>query len=379
MTHPARREFLQQAASAAVLVGIGGAGPALAQAPDDEISPSERAAMAGIAAAYLRDFGVPGLSVAIAQRGRLAYAEGFGNSAAGQSITPASLFRIASVSKPFTSVAVFSLIEVGRLGLGDKVFGPGGILAADYQAPPNGRYIEEIMVEHLLTHTSGGWSNDNHDPMFSNPQMTQRELIAWTLAHVPLANAPGAAYAYSNFGFCVLGRIIEKVTGQSYASYVRTSVLDRCGITRMRIAGNTRSQRAPDEVVYTAQGGDPYGMNVARMDSHGGWIASASDLVRFAMHVDGRSDTPNILQPAAIKTMTTPSAVNPRYAKGWIISGHNWWHNGGLPGTSAVMVRTQSGFCWAALANSRRGNPDSVAALDRTVWQMVRAVKSFAA
>jgi D-alanyl-D-alanine carboxypeptidase len=61
--------------------------------------------------------------------------------------------------------------------------------------------------------------------MFSNNDMNYQELIAWTLENLPLADAPGSKFAYSNFGYSLLGRIIEKITGQQYADYVRRSVL----------------------------------------------------------------------------------------------------------------------------------------------------------
>ena len=217
----------------------------------------------------------PALSVAVAQHGRLAYAQGFGlaDPATGAKVTPANLFRIASVSKPVTSVTVFSLVEQGRLKLTDMVFGRAGILGNDYGAPKDQRILE-ITVEHLLTHTCGGWPNKGRDPMFLNLQMDQRRLIAWTLANVPLDHPPGTAYAYSNFGYCLLGRVIEKLTRQPYGAYVRQSVLARCGVTQMRIGFGPANARAPDEVAYVAQGGDPYRVKVARADSCGGWIAT---------------------------------------------------------------------------------------------------------
>jgi hypothetical protein len=79
------------------------------------------------------------------------------------------------------------------------------------------------------------------------------------------------------------------------------------------------------------------------------------DLVRFVMHVDGFSYTTNILRPGSIEKMTTPSSVHPHYARGWGIIGGNWWHNGALPGTTALVVRTHNGFCVAALGNRITG------------------------
>ncbi len=378
MGNTSRRTFLRHFAGVAALAGISGVQNAVARALAAEISADERAAMAALANGYLAEFGSPGLSVAVAQHGRLAYAQGFGlaNPATGAKVTPANLFRIASISKPVTSVTVFSLVEQGRLKLTDKVFGRTGILGNDYGTPKDKRILE-ITVEHLLTHTCGGWPNKGRDPMFSNLRMDQRRLIAWTLASVPLNHAPGTAYAYSNFGYCLLGRVVEKLTRQPYAAYVRQSVLARCGVSQMRIGFGPANELAPNEVAYAGQGGDPYRVKVARADSCGGWIATPSDLVRFVTHVDGLADTPNILRPETIKVMTTPSALNPKYAKGWIVNGQGWWHNGSLPGTSAVMVRGQNGLCWAALANTRRRDPSSVAGLNRTAAQMVGAVKSW--
>jgi hypothetical protein len=110
-----------------------------------------------------------------------------------------------------------------------------------------------------------------------------------------------------------------------------------------------------------------------RNDSTGGWLASATDLVLFLTHVDGFPHSPNILRHATIKTMVTASAVNPRYAHGWTVLKGNWRHDGRLPGTTATMVRTQSGYCWAALTNSSRENANR--GLDQMAWTMVRAVE----
>ena len=149
------------------------------------------------------------------------------------------------------------------------MFGKGGILGTRYGRQPYRPYVADITVEHLLTHTAGGWSNKQRDPMFGNPHMNHAQLISWTLDNVALTNPPGTAHAYSNFGYCVLGRVIEKITGQPYGNCVNTAVLGRCGISGMRIAGNTRAQRAPDEVRYYPDG-NPYGMNVTRTDAR--WV-----------------------------------------------------------------------------------------------------------
>ena len=342
--------------------------------------------MAEAAEAFMQRYAVPGLSVAVGHSGRLVYQDAFGWSdrAASEPATPAHLFRIASISKSITSVAAFMLIEEGRLSLSDRVFGRSAVLGTDYGQQPYPAMVEEVTIEHLLTHTCGGWSNQDRDPMFNNKQMNHAQLIDWTLRNRPLENPPGRAYAYSNFGYCLLGRVIERITRRPYADYVGDAVLRRCGITDMAIAGNTLAQRRRGEVKYYGQNGeDPYGMNVARMDSHGGWVASPASLVQFAMHVGGFAKPVSIIKPATIAAMTTSSPLNANYARGWRVNrSNNWWHTGSLPGTCTIMVRVHTGFCWAAVANSR----DTVAAkslmphdLDRLLWTMVRKVKSWRA
>lgn len=352
----------------------------------DGITQSEYKEIASIAEDFLHKFDAPGFSLTIARDGVTLCEAAFGVTGHGSSelVTPRNLFRIASVSKPITSAAIFSLIEQGHLRSQDTVFGKKGVLGTEYGSRPYGNGIDRVTVDHLLTHTSGGWDIWN-DPMFTNPAMSQAELISWTLDNVPLKNPPGTNFSYSNFGYCVLGRVIERITGQPYADYVKSSVLMPCGIGDMCIGANSRKERTPEEVTYYGQPSqdgqnhfdDPYAINLRRMDSHGGWIATSSNLVRFASHVDGFDTRRNILKPETIRAMATPGSVNPNYARGWNVNakGH-WWHGGDLGGTSAILVRTSSRFCWAALTNTRR-QPELPGALDDLVWNMVSKVSAW--
>jgi len=359
-----RRALLGQAVAASVSHVL--------SAADDRITSQQTEALDGAARGFHESHSIPALSIAIARKGELIYAKGFGfaDLRGRETLTPAHLFRIASISKPITSVAVFSLMEQGRLRLDDRVFGPEGILRNDYGAPPYRQYVGDVRIRHLLTHTAGGWQNDHGDPMFRNPQMNHQQLITWALAECPLTNPPGQHFAYSNFGYCVLGRVIEKITRQPYDQYVQAAILERCGIHDMRIAGNTLRERAHGEVVYAGvHEKDPYTMNVRRMDSHGGWLANASDLARFAMSLE------HVLTAESIREMTTATSANPGYAKGWAVNATpNWWHNGSLPGTTTLMVRTASGFCWSALANVRPVGTDLALAMDRMMWELSRLI-----
>ena len=375
-----RRELLQNSLLCAAGL-VHGSSPTLAQELAAPPTLNERKRIAQLAADFMDTHHVPGLSVAIAINGKRAYVKAFGvaDRQTGEALTPQHRFRIASISKPITSTGIFTLIEAGKLRLDSRVFGSDSIFGDDYPLTPypgrfalNRSIVEEVTIEHLLTHTTGGWRNDFSDPMFSNRDMNHRDLIAWTLGNVPLNLAPGKSFAYSNFGYCLLGRVIEKLTGQTYQQYIQDIVLGRCGISDMRIAGNSLQERATNEVKYYDQTEYPYGMNVARSDSEGGWIATPSDLTAFFVHISGFKDTEQLLGDDTLTAMTTPSTANPRYAKGLFVNLQNdWWHGGRMPGTETIAVRTHRNLCWSAFINTRTKYPG---ALDQLVWHMVRSV-----
>lgn len=336
--------------------------PAVAAA----VPKSEEGKIHAIAEGFLYEHGIQGMSIAYGREGKIDFEAGYGFADAdgAEAVTPQHRFRIASVSKPITATAVMMCIEKGLLLPDSKVFGPQGILGGDCSGD-----VAAVTVDHLLTHTSGGWANDKDDPMFKNPQMNHAELIAWTLANQKQTHKPGEHFAYSNFGYCVLGRVLEKVLKLPYDKLIAQQILSKCGITSMQIAGNTLAERRPQEVMYlTPKPGAAYGMNVARMDSHGGWIATAGDLVRFA------SQLPALLNQDSIRAMTT-HGVSEDYARGWNVNKvPNWWHGGSLPGTSTIMVHTAKGFCWAGLLNGR--SEGIGLALDKLMWQMGGVVKA---
>ena len=373
-----RRAILESAWSATTLALPGVVGmTSPSRALDGTLQPEERDAISDVAYAYMAQFDIPGLSVAVTKGGEIVHAEGFGVASPllETRINSSNLFRIASISKPITAVGIFKLVEQGRLSPTDRVFGEHGILS-EYQLPANDQLVGEITLDHLLTHTVGAWGSNKDDPTGVHLDMDHGHLIAWTLENMPLSQQPGIRFVYSNFGYCLLGRVIEKITGQSYADYIRQSILVPSQAQGMRIAGNSMRDRANGEVIYHRQEGDgqPYGMNVVRGDSCGGWLASPADIVRFINHVYGNEA---VLKPEMVSAMTTPSIVNPHYARGWFVTEPNRWHSGSMPGTSAIIVHTPSGLAWAALANSRDRFSTSVDGLDKALWMMVSKVKAW--
>ena len=304
-------------------------------------------------------------------------AEGYGlaDKETSLSFKPEFLCRIGSVSKPITAVATLKLYEDGLLDLDEKVFE----ILADLE-PLEGATVDpriyDITIRNLLQHSAGWGRHFYADPMF------QSRTIAFAMGVPPPADAetiirymmgqqldwdPGIKNSYSNFGYNVLGRVIERITGQSYEDYVKTHILNPIGITRMQIGHTLESGRAEGEVRYydypnahLVQSVFPSGAMVPRpyggyyleaMDAHGGWIASAIDLARFLTAVDGRDSRPDILKPSTLELMLSrPDLVewensNRYYAMGWeyIPEGDlaQFWHTGGVYGGM--------GFVWYTL------------------------------
>jgi CubicO group peptidase (beta-lactamase class C family) len=320
----------------------------------DPFKASEMQAVDALVKKYMDDNDVPGISIAVAKDGKLMFAKTYGlaNQETGERVAPRHLFRIASVSKPFTAAAIMKLEQNNVLELSDKIFGPGAILGTTYGDNAYVPNLKTITVDHLLTHHAGGWDQQG-DPIMQNQAWNMTTYIDKTLDNYPLDNVPGTVYDYSNFGFALLGRVIEKKTGKTYEDWVQDNILTQCGIKAMQIGGTTLADRKPNEVKY--YGTDAYAFNIPRMDAHGGWIASPIDLVRFLVRVDQSGTVPDILSSTTQTKMFTPSATNNAYCKGWsrVTNSGSLWHNGALPSTLSEMKRTSDGFCFAILMNTR--------------------------
>lgn len=369
---------------------------------------------------FMDQYGVPGLTLAIARQGRLLYMRAFGHTGLpGSELTqPYHLFRIASISKPITAVGIMKLLEEGRLSLSDKVFGPGGLLenhAYLSQANITDERIYDITVQHLLEHSAGWnrsidctpaptspypWHFGGCDPIdfplhaaevLGAEKPASEEVLIRFLLEKGLNFTPGGAYAYSNIGFLILGEVIEELEGMPYEEWMKAEILEPAGICDMHLGNNLLEDRLEREGGYIASGqtlscygtGEfvPWqygGLNYEAMGAHGGWIATARDLVRFLLAVDGFSTKPDILQPSTLEVMTTPSANASWYARGWVVNSANtWFHDGSLPGTRSFFVRTANGYTWAVITNYRTDAPSFSSGLDGLPWGCIASANGF--
>ncbi|WP_067972766.1 serine hydrolase domain-containing protein [Nocardiopsis trehalosi] len=356
---------------------------------------------------FMQERGIPAAQLAVTYRGRLVCARSYAWTADDTLRPgPTALFRIASLSKPVTATAVLLLAERGALDLDARVVDLIDLTPAAGTADER---LPRITVRRLLQHL-GGWDRAiTPDITYRDAEaartlgvplpLSERQVIAFG-AGFALDHDPGTTYAYANYGYLLLGAVIEAVTGESYEAFVKREVLAPLGITRMRLGRSLAEQAAPTEVPYFSQYSArtvlddsgrtvprPYGsFRLETRDAGGAWLSSAVDLVRFA----AAYDAPGLLSADSLAAAfaapeTGVNAGGWYYGMGWMVrpvsgGGRNTWHDGSLDGTSTRMVRTHDGKSWAVLFN-QRDDPSglSYSAIDGLLWTASRQVESWPA
>ena len=377
--------FLAGALLFTAIAALGACGAGAAAGTEQTVKSRVEPAIKGL----MNQYGIPGASVAIAYQGKMVYQGGIGLSdvAAGEKVTAQTRFRIASVSKALTAVTVLRLFEKSLpTALDQKVFGPQGLLPdaafPEYAKPKDARVLD-ITLRDLLQHTSG-WGIDGYDPQFDLVNVARemgvpapaspRTIIAYMLRHRELGAAPGSQVMYSNFGYNILGRIIEYKTGKPYAQAVKDTVLRRAGATSLFIPVASGAIRMPGESAYydypnaepsTSVDGSGrtgpasyVGLDFNSMDAHGGWAGTPADLVRFALALQGQDGEPGLLSP---QTMQLISQRSPRFPDSQYGLAFNVLDENGVRilerpgalvgGTYAIVQMRDDGWTWALALN----------------------------
>lgn len=387
-----RRNLIKAAALAAPALAIGASRPA--QAADllvTGIVPTQLAGFDTAMKTFINERGISAAQLAVARNGRILLARGYGIYAPNSTnpqvrigrVQPTSLFRIASVSKNITSAAIMRLVQDGKLSLSARLPQVLGLpTTADAR-------LEQVTVLRLMQHL-GGWDRAvSKDPLWLDHTIAASLDVPLPISHSdiiryrnarPLDFDPGTRYAYSNYGYMLLGRIIEKVSGQSYETYVKQKLLAPAGITRMRLGLSLKTERTTSEVDYASKYTSktvmdasgtvvPYqwgGFNMPNQDANGGWLASAVDLVKWGFAFNGAGP---VLSAASIAKLFAKPEIGVQdggwwYGGGWMVrasgTGVNTWHQGGMPGTFSFFARLANGVSYAAVFNRREeeGTPD---------------------
>ncbi len=308
--------------------------------------------------------GSDAVSVAVAIDGDIVHTGAFGVRVPDtlEAVTTTDAFRLASISKTITAITALQLVEEGLVGLDDPV---GALVANDVGIVTPSTAVQAITLRRLLTHTSG---LAQYESLFFRNQVGSCEEAAAVGLGRSLA---GGGFRYSNMNYCVLGLLIEHLTGEPYEQVVYERLLTPLGISGMRLAPTY--DPGPGEVEHRTVPGRNY-MEV--LGAAGAWVATPSDLVTIIDSLD--ADTPGWkpLEPATVAAMKTsatdPSVPDRGYGMGLILYGGGAvGHTGTIESTHAMVFDRADNVTWAITVSGE--NPSETVRLAAIVDRALAA------
>lgn len=323
----------------------------------------------------LKANGVPGAAVGVLHGGR-SFARGFGVTSADHplTVTDGTLFQIGSITKTFTGTLIMRLVDADRVALDARV----QVYLPDFRVGDPAA-SSKATVRDLLTHM-GGWVGDHFDDTGSGDDALAR--IVKDMAALEQLAPIGTVWSYNNSGFYVAGRIVERVTGNSYEAALQELVLDPLGLKESFIF----PQDVMTQRFAVGHGVTPRGAQVARpwalpraVHAAGGLACSVRDVLRYARFHIGDGAGPNgkrLLRSESLLRMRTPvltkAGADDQMGLTWNITEVNGVrvvsHDGGTVGQASLLVLVpERGFAFALLTNAGRG---AVAARDASRWAL---------
>lgn len=298
----------------------------------------------------------PGATVIVQKDGKTLVSGGYGlaSVATNEKLTPDHVMRLGSITKQFTAVAIMQLVEQGKISLSDPI---SKYLDA---YPESGK---KVTVEHLLTHTSGIPSYTGKPGFIATVALdkTVNEMVD-SFKNDALEFEPGSQWKYNNSGYFLLGAIIEKVSGMSYAKYVESALFIPLGMQ------DTAYENAERRKQLRAQGHSPRAGQFQASDkismtipyAAGALVSNVRDLATW----DAAINAGKILKPETWRRVFTPYKLNDgqttTYGYGWNIGQLDgkplYAHGGGIPGfsTYALSLPAEKLFV-AVLTNADSG------------------------
>ncbi|HEX9259342.1 MAG TPA: serine hydrolase domain-containing protein [Acidimicrobiales bacterium] len=299
--------------------------------------------------------GAQAVSIAVSRNGQIEYAKAYGvaDPRTNEPATTNSRFRLGSITKTLTAVAVMKMVERGHLALDDRVLKrlAPGVVPARHDSR-----LELVTIRQLLSHTSGlpvaynlffGW------PGASNCKKAATNALAGALA-----SEPGTTYRYSNLNYCILGLVLQNITGQPPGTAVRNIVYAPLGLSNARAAG-TYELRSGDIVHPTSK----YRSYMESLGAAGNFVGTARDLVRVADAIALERKSSRLLRKSTVQQMLAKPSVgpgtwspyNPWYGLGLIVfdQGHAWGHTGTVEGSRSMVLHRDDGVTWAVLIAGR--------------------------
>lgn len=309
----------------------------------------------------------PGAAVLVTRDGEvlLRKAYGMAHLELGVPLEPDMVFRLGSVTKQFTAVAILMLVEDGKLALGDPV--------SKHLADYSDVHGDDVTVEHLLTHTSG-IPNYTDMEVFWETVRDDKDVDGMLdfFDEEELEFPPGTRWAYSNSGYVLLGALIEKVSGQPYAEFMRSRIFEPLGMDHTsyddperliprRVAGYGRGENGYANAPYLSMS-QPY--------AAGALMSTVDDLARWNDSLVADDLLPKAVRERMWTAHRLEDGSDSGYGYGWLIGDHDGapviWHGGGIHGfrTVAIWMPEEKIFV-AVLSNdpaAQRG-PDQLGAM----------------
>ena len=253
-------------------------------------------------------------------------------------------FCIGSMNKMFTAVAVLQLVGQGKLAL-DKP------IAAYWPDYPNRDLAARVTIRELLSHTGG--TGDIFTPEYEAHRQETRTLADYVklFGARPVRFEPGTRMEYSNYGFILLGRLIEIASGEPYDSYIRNHIFLPAGM--QRTDSRPEIEHMPGRAIGYSRGASGLEANTAGLPwsgtSAGGGYSTVHDLFLFAQALESGK----LLKPELLKEATSGDLVHPDYGYGfYVLPNGGYGHGGGQTGINGEMhILPRSGYVLVALAN----------------------------
>ncbi len=343
---------------AAWLIGMSMLPNASATGADTSAGPGlDLAAVDRFMGAQIEKHRIPGVALAITHGDQIIHVRGYGQARSGAPVTERTRFRLASLSKSFTAMAVFQLSDAGKIDIDQPVrrYLPDFALATPSAAGG-------ITARHLLNHTSGLADAGFADGLEARHN-TLAERVASLRSAVP-AGPPGTEFRYFDPNYQVLARLVEVVSGQAFDAFLKTRVLaplamgDSVSAPTSNAPALDQDQLAQGHIVV-------YGFPVAMpevvgfLGGSGGVVSTASDMAHSLIaHANGGQFAGrSVLSPANILLMHTPPAgIGSHYGMGWVAStvdGTQTVEHNGILSTfyAEAVLLPQSGYAFALLVN----------------------------
>jgi CubicO group peptidase (beta-lactamase class C family) len=311
--------------------------------------------------AYTGD-AVPGASVIVIHHGQVVARRAYGMADLERRVraTPETDYRLASVSKQFTAMAIMLLAKDGKLRYDQPI---REFLA---ELPPA---TQAVTVRHLLNHTSGLWDYEALIPESRTEQLDDNDVLALVASKDSLSTPPGMAYCYSNSGYVLLGMIVARASGTSFPEFLRTRIF-----TPLGMRSSVAHVEGRDTVPHRSLGYSPRAGTFTQTDQSvtsatlgdGGIYSNVDDLARW----DRALTDATIIDRGALAEATTPpllaGGVRSEYGFGWFVDRYRgeqrWRHTGETSGfRNAILRFPEKRLTIIILTNRSSGEPQAIA------------------